>query len=209
MNGYNFPESTRRALNLARTSATELGHEHIGTEHVLLGIIMEGEGPAIEMLRQLDVDLRDITKMIKDNVGKGAANQPLFESLPFTSRAKKILELAMSEARDNGDRYVGNGHLLMGILREQKGIAAQVLNAAGVTIEDARARLRPVVTRELAGEWANGRAQAGTQQHQTPEESSPKEISHIVLQIHYADETFELKEFSNALSAIAFIAQKH
>src|SRR5580698_6427119 len=138
MNGYNFTERVRKVLAMAREEAARLHHEYVGTEHILLGLIREGEGVAAAVLTNLNVDLEEIQQKIEETVKKGKAAAAAGPDLPYTSRAKKVLELAMSEARELNHSYVGTEHLLLGLLREEKGIAAQVLTDAGVNLEAAR-----------------------------------------------------------------------
>ncbi|HEY4953297.1 MAG TPA: ATP-dependent Clp protease ATP-binding subunit [Gemmatimonadaceae bacterium] len=139
MNGYNFTERVRKVLAMAREEAERLRHEYVGTEHILLGLIREGEGVAAAVLQSLNVDLDEIQQKIEDTVKKGKAAAATGPDLPYTSRAKKVLELAMAEARDLTHNYVGTEHLLLGLLREEKGIAAQVLTDAGINLDAARA----------------------------------------------------------------------
>ncbi|MCZ6857239.1 MAG: AAA family ATPase, partial [Gemmatimonadetes bacterium] len=139
MNGYNFTDRVRKVLQMAREEAARLHHEYVGTEHILLGLIREGEGVAAAVLTNLNVDLDEIQQKIEETVKKGKAPAASGPDLPYTSRAKKVLELAMSEARELNHSYVGTEHLLLGLLREEKGIAAQVLTDAGVNLEQARA----------------------------------------------------------------------
>ncbi len=138
MNGYNFTERVRKVLAMAREEAARLHHEYVGTEHILLGLIREGEGVAATVLQNLNVELEEIQQKIEETVKKGKAAQATGPDLPYTSRAKKVLELAMSEARELGHSYVGTEHLLLGLLREEKGIAAQVLTDAGINLDAAR-----------------------------------------------------------------------
>ncbi len=138
MNGYNFTERVRKVLQMAREEAQRLHHEYVGTEHILLGLIREGEGVAAAVLQNLNVDLDEIQQKIEETVKKGKAVQAAGPDLPYTSRAKKVLELAMSEARELNHSYVGTEHLLLGLLREEKGIAAQVLTDSGVNLDAAR-----------------------------------------------------------------------
>src|SRR2546423_3562952 len=145
MNGYNFTDRVRRVLRLAREEAARLHHEYVGTEHILLGLIREGEGVAATVLTNLNVDLEEISRRIDETVRKGTAAGSACTDLPYTSRAKKILEFAMSEARELNHRYVGTEHLLLGVLREEKGIGAQVLTDAGVTLETARSEVLQVL----------------------------------------------------------------
>jgi ATP-dependent Clp protease ATP-binding subunit ClpA len=144
MNGYNFTERVRKVLAMAREEASRLQHEYCGPEHMLLGLIREGGGVANTMLQQCGVDQTAITDKIETTVKKGE-RRSLGPDLPYTTRAKKILELSMLEARTIGHSYVGTEHLLMGVLLERKSIAAQVLNDAGVTVDNARAAMLAVL----------------------------------------------------------------
>ena len=147
MNGYNFTERVRKVLAMAREEASRLHHEYVGTEHILLGLIREGEGVAATVLQNLNVDLDEIQQKIEETVKKGKA--PQASDLPYTSRAKKVLELAMAEARDLSHSYVGTEHLLLGLLREEKGIAAQVLADAGINLDAARAETLRLLGTEM------------------------------------------------------------
>jgi ATP-dependent Clp protease ATP-binding subunit ClpC len=168
MNGYNFTERVRKVLAMAREEAARLHHEYVGTEHILLGLIREGEGVAATVLQNLSVELDDIQQKIEETVKKGKAGQTTGPDLPYTSRAKKVLELAMSEARELNHSYVGPEHLLLGLLREEKGIAAQVLTDAGVNLDAARAE----TLRILGTEMPQGGGQQPT--GSTPAQSQPK-----------------------------------
>ena len=139
MNGYNFTDRVRKVLQMAREEAARLHHEYVGTEHLLLGLIREGEGVAAAVLTNLRVDFEEIVEKIERTVPKGKAGKAAGPDLPYTSRAKTILELAMSEARQLRSSYVGTEHLLLGTLGEERGIAAQVLTDAGITLDAARA----------------------------------------------------------------------
>src|SRR3954466_9116279 len=168
MNGYNFTERVRKVLTMAREEAARLHHEYVGTEHILLGLIREGEGVAATVLQNLNVELEEIQQKIEETVKKGKAGQASGPDLPYTSRAKKVLELAMSEARELRHSYVGTEHLLLGLLREEKGIAAQVLTDAGVNLEAARAE-----TLRILGTDAPQQQGAGASAAQ-PQPSTPK-----------------------------------
>ncbi|HEU4629893.1 MAG TPA: Clp protease N-terminal domain-containing protein [Gemmatimonadaceae bacterium] len=152
MQGYDFTERVRRVLSGARKEANRLQHEYVGTEHILLGLAGEGEGVAAAALASLGVDRDDLRRRVEHILARGLAARPAPVDLPYTSRAKKVLELAMSEARELGHSYVGTEHLLLGLLREEKGIAAQVLADAGVTLDAARAE----VVRLLGASAATG-----------------------------------------------------
>jgi hypothetical protein len=144
MTGYNFTERVRKVLAMSREESIRLGHEYVGTEHILLGLLREAESAAVTVMRNLEVDLDAVQAKILKVVKRG--NLPPGErDLPYTTRAKVVLELAMSEARELQHRYVGTEHLLLGMLREQKGIAAQVLVDAGLTLETARTEVLRVM----------------------------------------------------------------
>ena len=149
MNGYNFTDRVRKVLQMAREEAARLHHEYVGTEHILLGLIREGEGVAAAVLTNLNVDLEEVQQKIEETVKKGKASSAPGPDLPYTSRAKKVLELAMTEARELNHSYVGTEHLLLGLLREEKGIAAQVLTDAGVTLEQSRAETLRLLGSEM------------------------------------------------------------
>ncbi|MEX2181121.1 MAG: ATP-dependent Clp protease ATP-binding subunit [Gemmatimonadaceae bacterium] len=162
MNGYNFTERVRKVLAMAREEAARLHHEYVGTEHILLGLIREGEGVAAAVLQNLSVDLEEVQQKIEETVKKGKAAQATGPDLPYTSRAKKVLELAMGEARELNHSYVGTEHLLLGLLREEKGIAAQVLTDAGVNLEAARAETLRLLGTEMPPGGAPGAVPGST-----------------------------------------------
>jgi len=152
MNGYNFTDRVRKVLQMAREEAARLRHEYVGTEHILLAVIREGEGVAVAVLTNLNVDLEGICQEVEAIAKQGKAARTGDFELPYTSRAKKVLELAMSEAREMNHSYVGSEHLLLGVLREEKGIAAQVLTHAGVTLDLARAETLRLLGTEVPPE---------------------------------------------------------
>jgi ATP-dependent Clp protease ATP-binding subunit ClpC len=145
---YNFTDRVRKVLAMAREEAIRLQHDYVGTEHILLGLMREGEGVAAAVLTNLSVDLEQVHERVEDSVRTGKATIALGE-LPYTSRAKKVLEFAMAEARELNHSYVGTEHLLLGLLREEKGIAAQVLNSMGVSLEEARAETLKVLGSDM------------------------------------------------------------
>ena len=160
---YNFTDRVRKILAMAREEAIRLQHDYVGTEHILLGLIREGEGVAAAVLTNLNVDLDQIHERVEESVRKGKATIALGE-LPYTSRAKKVLEFAMAEARDFNHSYVGTEHLLLGLLREEKGIAAQVLNSLGVTLDEARAETLKVLGSDVSQSEPAGIGGGQTQQ---------------------------------------------
>ena len=156
---YNFTERVRKVLSMARQEATRLQHDYVGTEHILLGLVREGEGVAAHVLGSLGVGIERIHERVEGAVRKGKATIALGE-LPYTSPAKKVLEFAVAEARELNHSYVGTEHLLLGLLRESKGIAAQVLNALGATIEEARTETLKILGPDM-GASSSGAGKAG------------------------------------------------
>jgi ATP-dependent Clp protease ATP-binding subunit ClpC len=137
MNGYNFTERVRRVLAFAREESERLHHEYVGTEHILLGLLRDDEGVAAAALLNLRFNPDATRKMLGEIVRPGKA-PPSHHDLPYTSRAKKVLELSVAEARDLNHNYLGTEHLLIGLLREEQGIAAQVLTDQGLTVDAVR-----------------------------------------------------------------------
>src|SRR5258707_887142 len=179
MNGYNFTDRVRKVLQMAREEAARLHHEYVGTEHILLGLIREGEGVAAAVLTNLNVDLEEIQQKIEETVKKGKAAAAAGPDLPYTSRAKKVLELAMSEARELNHSYVGTEHLLLGLLREEKGIAAQVLTDAGVNLEQARAETLRLLASEMPATPAGGGTGAQPTPPKSEKKSKPRALDHF------------------------------
>ena len=132
-----FTDRARKVMALARKEAQRLNHDFIGTEHILLGLLLEGSGVAANVLKNRGADLERIRSGIEKLVKPGSS-QVTMGQLPFRPRAKKVLELAMEEARNLDHNYVGTEHLLLGLLREQDGVAAQVLMNLGLKLEDVR-----------------------------------------------------------------------
>src|SRR2546421_8459566 len=132
-----FTDRARKVMQLANQEAQRVNHEYIGTEHLLLGIVREESGSAAIILKNLDIDLRKIRMEIEKIVVCGP-NAVTMAKLPRTPRAKKVIEYAIEEARDLNHNYVGTEHLLLGLLREHDGVAAQVLMNLGLKLEEVR-----------------------------------------------------------------------
>lgn len=130
-----FTERAQKVLALAQEEAVRLGHNNIGTEHILLGLIREGEGIAAKALIALGLGLEKIQDEVESLIGRG---QDQTSSIAYTPRAKKVIELSMDEARKLGHTYVGTEHILLGLIREGEGVAARVLNNLGVSLNKAR-----------------------------------------------------------------------
>jgi excisionase family DNA binding protein len=158
-----FDKFTRRAqtvLTLAQEEARRLNHNYIGTEHLLLGMIREGEGVAAKVLANLGVDLNRVRSGVESIIGRG--DRTVQGQVGLTPRAKKVMELAVDEARRLGHHYIGTEHLLLGLIREGDGIAAGVLESLGVQLETARNEMMRVL------EDTTYRRGAKTQQDATP-----------------------------------------
>src|SRR5689334_10710737 len=132
-----FTDRARKVMQLANQEAQRFNHEYIGTEHILLGLVKEGSGVAANVLKNLDIDLRKIRLEVEKIVQSGP-DMVTMGKLPQTPRAKKVIEYAIEEARNLGHNYVGTEHLLLGLLREKDGVAAQVLMNLGLKLEEVR-----------------------------------------------------------------------
>ena len=132
-----FTERAQKVILLAQEEAKRLNHDYLGTEHILLGLVSLGEGVAATVLINLGVALKKVRKEVEKMVGTGD-NVLLLGEVPFTPRAKKVLELAVEEARSMKHNYVGTEHLLLGLIREGEGIAARILENLGVSLEKVR-----------------------------------------------------------------------
>ena len=132
-----FTDRAKKVMNLARQEAQRFNHEYLGTEHILLGLVQEGSGVAANVLKNMSIDLTKIRAEVEKIVKTGPSMVTMGQ-LPFTPRAKKVLELSMEEASNLGHNYIGTEHLLLGLIKENEGIAAQVLMNLGVKLEDVR-----------------------------------------------------------------------
>lgn len=130
-----FTERAQKVLALSQEEAVRLGHNNIGTEHILLGLVREGEGIAAKALQSLGLEVAKIQEEVENLIGTG--KQPM-QSIHYTPRAKKVVELSQDEARKLGHSYVGTEHILLGLIREGEGVAARVLNNLGVSLNKAR-----------------------------------------------------------------------
>ena len=138
MNGYNFSDKVRRVLAGARGEAIDLYHPYVGTEHILLSIVKEGDGVATAVIENLGGRRDEIVSRVLRSVEPGKSSARPGPDLPYTSRAKKALELSMSEAQFMSNNYVNTEHLLLGLIAEERGIGAQVLMSVGLTLDRAR-----------------------------------------------------------------------
>src|ERR671922_2803906 len=141
-----FTDRARRVVVLAQEEARLLNHNYIGTEHILLGLIHEGEGVAAKALESLGITLEAVRQQVEEIIGQGQSAPT--GHIPLTPRAKKVLELSLREALNLGHKYIGTEHILLGLVREGEGVAAQVLTRQGATVE----RVRTTVISLLQGE---------------------------------------------------------
>jgi len=145
-----FTERARKVIILAKEEARRFNHDYIGTEHILLGLIREGEGVAAAVLQKMGVSLENIRLEIEKLVQPGPATQ-IIGDIPFTPRAKKALELAAEEARSLGHNYIGTEHLLLGLIREGEGVASQVLLNLGMDLNSVRNEVMELLGSALPG----------------------------------------------------------
>ncbi|MEV4536914.1 ATP-dependent Clp protease ATP-binding subunit [Asanoa sp. NPDC049518] len=158
-----FTDRARRVVVLAQEEARMLNHNYIGTEHILLGLIHEGEGVAAKALESLGISLEGVRQQVEEIIGQG--QQAPSGHIPFTPRAKKVLELSLREALQLGHNYIGTEHILLGLIREGEGVAAQVLVKLGADLN----RVRQQVIQLLSGYQGKEPAAAGA----TPGEAAP------------------------------------
>ena len=131
-----FTDRARRVVVLAQEEARMLDHNWIGTEHILLGLVHEGEGVAAKALTSLGISLAAMRQAVEDIIGRGT--EPPSGHIPFTPRSKKVLELSLREALSLGSDYIGTEHILLALLREGDGVGAQILVSAGVDLNRVR-----------------------------------------------------------------------
>ncbi|MBN2073639.1 MAG: ATP-dependent Clp protease ATP-binding subunit [Actinobacteria bacterium] len=141
-----FTERARRVIVKAQDEARFLKQNYIGTEHLLLGLIDEKEGIASRVFQELGISFESIRGAIRDVVIEGTSES--YEHIPFTPRAKKVLELSLREALQMGHNYIGTEHLLLGLLREGEGVAARVLNSLGVTLDNVKEKVREILNKQ-------------------------------------------------------------
>lgn len=163
-----FTDRARRVVVLAQEEARALNHNYIGTEHILLGLIQEGEGVAAKALESMGISLDAVRTEVKDIIGTGG--HPPSGYIPFTPRAKKVLELALREALQLGHKYIGTEHILLGLIREGEGVAAQVLVKLGADLS----RVRQQVIQLLSGYEGNDEESGGGEPATAGVGSSPE-----------------------------------
>lgn len=168
-----FTDRARKVMQLANQEAQRFNHEYIGTEHILLGLVKEGSGVAANVLKNLDIDLRKIRLEVEKIVQTGPGTEMVtMGKLPQTPRAKKVIEYSIEEARNLNHNYVGTEHLLLGLLREQEGVAAQVLMNLGLKLEDVREEVLNLLGHNMPSETESsgggGERTSGKTKSKTP-----------------------------------------
>ncbi len=152
-----FSERARRVLSLAQEEAQRFNHNYIGTEHILLGLVRETDGVAARVLNSLNVELPKVRSAVEFIIGRGERPSP--GDMGLTPRAKKVIELAVDEARRLSHHYIGTEHILIGIMREGEGVAAGVLESLGVTLEKSRAETTRILNQSVS--QSQGRSRSG------------------------------------------------
>jgi ATP-dependent Clp protease ATP-binding subunit ClpC len=147
-----FTDRARRVVVLAQEEARMLNHSYIGTEHILLGLVHEGEGVAAKALQGLGISLEGVREQVEEIIGHGA-HAPTAH-VPFTPRAKKVLELSLREALQLGHNYIGTEHILLGLIREGEGVAAQVLQKLRADLNRVRQQVLQLLSGHQTGEPA-------------------------------------------------------
>src|SRR5579859_3619624 len=143
-----FTDRARKVLTLAQDEAQRFNHNYIGTEHLLLGLVREGEGVAARVLENMNVELSKVRTAVEFIIGRG--DRPVVGEVGLTPRAKRVIELAIDEARRLGHNYIGTEHLLLGLVREGEGIAAGVLESLGVSLDKVRSQVIYVLNQSAA-----------------------------------------------------------
>jgi ATP-dependent Clp protease ATP-binding subunit ClpC len=144
-----FTDRARRVVVLAQEEARLLNHNYIGTEHLLLGLIHEGQGVAAKALESLGIRLEAVRSQVEEIIGRG--ERAPTGHIPFTPRAKKVLELSLRESKQLGHDYIGTEHILLGLVREGEGVAAQVLVKLGADLSRARGQVIELLSGEAGG----------------------------------------------------------
>ncbi|MBI3098874.1 MAG: hypothetical protein HYY93_11635 [Planctomycetes bacterium] len=168
-----FTDRARKVMSLARQEAQKFNHEYIGTEHILLGLVHEESGIAAKVLKNLGADLRKIRMEVEKIIPEGPPGATMAQ-LPFTPRAKRVLELAREEANGLGHDYVGSEHLLLGLLKESEGIASHVLMNLNLKMEDVREEVLDIL---------GGPSEAGSEDRPGSRAPSDKDIGAILAEI--------------------------
>ena len=200
MSGYDFTSRVRGALIKAREEAKRRHHEQVGTEHLLLGLLTEEDALVMDVLDNLGANPMALQQVVEQRVSSGQPGRvKVVSDLPYTPRARVVLDQAIAVAHEFGDGYVGTQHLLLGLIRERHGIAAQALTAAGLT----EPRLRHEIVRLLQGEGV-----AAMLDDVEPDQTDTQVPLSIAVEVRYEDGTLAKKVFASKDAAIGFLRDK-
>ncbi|MFM8439087.1 MAG: Clp protease N-terminal domain-containing protein, partial [Candidatus Kapaibacterium sp.] len=171
----NFSNRVQDVIRLSREEALRLGHDYIGTEHLLLGIIREGEGIAVKILRNLDVDLFKLKKSIEDTV-RSSSGTLTIGNIPLTKQAEKVLKITYLEAKLYKSDIIGTEHLLLSLLRDEDNIAAQILSQFNISYDSVRKELDNIITGRPTqpSQREKAQPQAGTGSSRSKKEGSER-----------------------------------
>jgi ATP-dependent Clp protease ATP-binding subunit ClpC len=195
--GYDFTSRVRGALIKAREDAQRRHHEYVGTEHLLLGLLAEDDTLVVDVLENLGVRAVDLQTSVEERLFDGTpTGRSRAADLPYTPRARVVLDQAIATAHEFGDGYVGTQHILLGLIREKHGIAAQEMTAAGLT----EIHLRREIARLLQGEGVAAMIDVPQSDTQVP-------LS-IAVEVHYGDGSMAKKIFTSKDEAIGFLRER-
>ena len=199
--GYDFTQRVRGALIKAREEAHRRHHEYVGTEHLLIGLLDEDDALVMDVLENLGAWPYEIRATVEGMIQNGTPSQkPRLPDLPYTPRARVVLDQAIAVAHEFGDGYVGTQHLLLGLIRENQGLAAQAIASAGLT----EPILRREIVRLLQGEGVAAALDIDTRDHR---EETQVPLS-IAVEVRYEDGTLAKKVFTSPKEAIGFLREK-
>jgi ATP-dependent Clp protease ATP-binding subunit ClpA len=200
LSGYDFTTRVRGALIKAREEAQRRHHEYVGTEHLFIGLLAEEDALVMDVLDNLGVNPMAVQQAVEQRVTDGRPGRAKnIADLPYTPRARVVLDQAIATAHEFGDGYVGTQHLLLGLMRERHGIAAQELTAAGLT----EPRLHREIVRLLQGEGV-----AAMLDDVTTETTDTQVPLSIAVEVRYEDGTLAKKVFASKDAAIGFLRDK-
>jgi ATP-dependent Clp protease ATP-binding subunit ClpC len=200
LSGYDFTTRVRGALIKAREEAQRRHHEFVGTEHLFIGLLAEEDALVMDVLDNLGVNPMAVQQAVEQRVTDGRPGRATnISDLPYTPRARVVLDQAIATAHEFGDGYVGTQHLLLGLMRERHGIAAQELTAAGLT----EPRLRREIVRLLQGEGV-----AAMLDDVTTDATDTQVPLSIAVEVRYEDGTLAKKVFASKDAAIGFLRDK-
>jgi ATP-dependent Clp protease ATP-binding subunit ClpC len=181
-----FTERARQVVVLAQDEARALRHNYIGTEHILLGLLREEEGLAARVLESLEITVEDVRAQVARIVGQG--DEATTGQIPFTPRAKKVLDLSLREALSLGHNHIGTEHILLGLVRENEGVAAQIMLDLGVNAETIREEMK----RRLSGPRSEQRTAEPTRARKVRSGGWPARWRHLVVEVAVGEITDEL-----------------